>query len=140
MEHPLRCCHALWHALRSAGGGALRQGVIIRLRCCCLTTMDTRLTPTAMRGRFEPLPSDDFFFPKTLRSANGRALRSKGGGGQGLWANGKSGGALVPMLGMLWGLGTSTCLQMSRPQWCTIVLLMWRLTWAIPLVAPYRTM
>ena len=31
-------------------------------------------------------------------------------------------------------------LQMSRPQWCTIVLLMWRLTWAAPLVAPYRTM
>ena len=31
-------------------------------------------------------------------------------------------------------------LQMSRPQWCRIVLLMWRLTWAIPLVATYKTM
>ena len=27
-----------------------------------------------------------------------------------------------------------------RPQWCTSVLLMWRLTWAAPLVVPYRTM
>ena len=43
-------------------------------------------------------------------------------------------------------LETSSCvprahpMQMSRPQWCTIVLLMWRLTWAVPLVALYRTM
>ena len=31
-------------------------------------------------------------------------------------------------------------LQISRPQWCTSVLLMWRLTWAGTLVAPYRMM
>ena len=31
-------------------------------------------------------------------------------------------------------------LQISRPRWCRGVLLMWRLTWAAPLVAPYRTM
>ena len=31
-------------------------------------------------------------------------------------------------------------LQISRPQWCTSNLLMWRLTWAGTLVAPYRMM
>ena len=31
-------------------------------------------------------------------------------------------------------------LQISRPKWCKSVLLMWRLTWAGTLVAPYRMM